>query len=122
MNGFFLLDQIDGYIMINENFENGDFSSLKLIVKRYYKKVTEDVVKAKPRKPDLKNLIRQFKVGMFVPIKKNRFDHTNHCRRMDRVLTQEMRPTNLFFLEEAIENEDLHELIETQKNRHGTTG
>lgn len=122
MNDFFLLNKIDDRIMIKENFKNDDFIPFKLIVKRYYKKITEEVEEAKRRKPDLKNRTRQFKAGEFVPIKKKRMENNHYYGRMDRVLTQEVRPTNLYFLEEAIEDEDLQELMETRKDRRGTTG
>lgn len=122
MNDFFVFNKISDKTMVKEAFKNDDFIPFKLVIKRYYKKITEEVEEAKRRKPDLKGRTKLFKKGEFVVVpKKRRFDGNHFNGRQERVLTQGVQPTNLYFLEEAIEDPELRELLEPRKGRSTTT-
>jgi hypothetical protein len=122
MNDFFIFNKISDKTMVKEAFKNDDFIPFKLVVKRYYKKITEEVEEAKRRKPDLKARTKLFKKGEFVTSKKSRMENIHYNGRADRVLTQGVQPTNLHFLEEAIEDPELLQLLEPRKGRSTTTG
>jgi len=121
MNDFFIFNKINDKTMVKEAYKNDDFIPFKLVVKRYYKKITEEVEEAKRRKPDLKARTMLFKKGEFVTTKKRRFENIHFNGRTERVLTQGVQPSNLYFLEEAVEDPDLRELLEPRKGRSTTT-
>jgi hypothetical protein len=121
MNDFFIFNKINDKIQIKESYVNDDFIPFKQIIKRYYRKITAEMEEAKRRKPDLKNRTREFKIGEYINTKTKKRESMNYHGRMDRVLTHEVRPSNLYFLEEAIEDPDLAELLEGRRDRAGTS-
>jgi hypothetical protein len=121
MNDFFLLNKIDDKIKVKESYKTDDFIPFKHIIKRYYKMITEQMEGVNRHKPELKVRTMLFKKGELANLKKKRTENVNYRGRMDRVLTHEVRPSNLYFLEEAIEDPDLLDLIEVKRERAGTS-
>jgi hypothetical protein len=120
MNDFFLLNKIDDKIMVKDCLTDERFSPFKSVIKRYYKKITEKSGEANPQKTELKVRTMIFRKGECANLKKKRTENQNYRGRMDRVLTHEVRPSNLYFLEEAIEDPDLLDLIVVKRERAGT--
>ena len=120
MNDFFIFDKIGDRAMVKESYKDDDFFPLKLLIKRYYKKITAEMDEAKRRKPDLKNRTKLFKKGEYVVPKKKMYENYQNPGRMGRVLTHEVRPVDLGFLEGAIEDPDLLAALEPRRERADT--
>ena len=121
MNDFFMLNKLQEKSQVKEAYKNDDFIPFKLLIKRYYKKITSDMEEGKKRRPDLKNGTKNFKKGDLLKLPKRQMkENFKNQGRMERVLTQEVRPSNLYFLDDLVDDPDVMELLGGRKDRATT--
>lgn len=121
MNDFFVLNKLQESFHVKESYKNDDFIPFKLIIKRYYKKITAEMEESKKRRPDLKNGTKNFKRGDLLKLPKRHMkENFKNQGRMERVLTQEVRPTNLYFLDDLVDDPDIVDSIIPRKDRATT--
>ena len=104
MNDFFQFFKLTEDCKVKKNFEHDDYVPIKLIIKRYYKKIlAENLNIEKSSKKSLSKKTQEFRKGDKISInsKKKKESFRNHGR-VQRVLSHEIKP-NLYFLDEIVE-------------------
>lgn len=106
MNDFFQFFKLTENCKVKKNFEHDDYVPMKLIIKRYYKKIiAENLNIEKGSKKSLSKKTQEFRKGDKVSVgsKKKKESFRNHGR-VQRVLSHEVKP-NLYFLDEIAEEQ-----------------
>lgn len=106
MNDFFQFFKLNEHCKVKKNFEHDDYVPIKLIIKRYYKKIlSENLNIEKGSKKSLSKKTQEFRKGDMVSVsgKKKKESFRNHGR-VQRVLSHEIKP-NLYFLDEIAEEQ-----------------
>lgn len=106
MNDFFKFEKIGEKYKVKKKFVNDDFIPFKLLIKRYYKKILAeklDIQKTRSRALSKKTV--EFKKGDLIKNKKSRIEKFSSQGRVQRVLSEEVKP-NLLFLDDIIEETD----------------
>ena len=96
-------DEEENY-KVKKNFDNDDYIPLKLIIKRYYKKIlSENLNIDKGSKKSLSKKMQEFRKGSKLEnVNKNKKESFKSQGRVQRVLSHEIKP-NLYFLNDILQ-------------------
>ena len=106
MNDFFQFFKLTENCKVKKNFEHDDYVPMKLIIKRYYKKIiAENLNIEKGSKKSLSKKTQEFRKGDKISINnKKKKESFRNQGRVQRVLSHEVKP-NLYFLDEIVEEQ-----------------
>lgn len=122
MNDYFQLFKFNEDYRVKKIYDNDDYVPLKLIIKRYYKKIlSENLNIDKGKLRPLSKKTQEFKRGNKIALhKQNHKENYKSEGRVQRVLSHEVKP-NLYFLDDIVEEFDEDDDMPNTRIRSLTT-